>query len=235
MNLGELISNTKEFIFDIIGYIIPGFYAILLLSTCVNTIYFFQISDVTILEQTGSMILIAISYIIGHGIYLLSNWTDKVTSRIKFLSINTDDKIWKCIANSIEYKLTLIALNELYNAKNDLKVDINVEKEKSIRNLIMSYLPETDIKVYTFMFRAELSRVIGTLNLVIASLGFISIIFDLLNIGMEIFSTSNNCILLYTLLFVSYFLFDYTKGRFKRIAYSLPFTVFVSKYYPLKQ
>ena len=103
----------------------------------------------------------------------------------------------------------------------------------SIRNIAMSYTPESDTKVYTFMFRSDLCKHLSSFSILIAVFGLVSWLLYIL-FGWTLFlKTDISSIVLYLLLLASSILLFQTKVRFYKIAMGVPLSIFLSKYFKI--
>lgn len=57
-------ESFKEFVWDIIGYFIPGLYLLLILSICINSQYFYESNLLEITQKELSPVLYFLAYIL---------------------------------------------------------------------------------------------------------------------------------------------------------------------------
>lgn len=226
MDLKGFVDATKEFIWDIIGYLIPGFLLIILLSIFSNQSYFFPIPIINFEKEFLSFTMIIVAYALGHLIYGITLSIDQILD--KYLYKISKKAIEDDIEKSVPFKISQDLV------ENDLKTkgsnrDITQLSTRDLRNYVMSYFPENDRKVYTFMFRSELSNHIMSMNLILCILGLIS--WGIASMGKEfIFKSDFEYIIIYLLLLISLFPLHKTKTRFYGIAMRIPFQMFNSNY-----
>lgn len=208
----DIISSIKEFFFDIVGYLIPGF----IILTLINLVY-----GIYLPFEIDSLVALILSYILGYIVYSISLF--------KAIFIKNWPKIFLATSREeIEKKLlsldTVVLAKEYINSKVN-KNEKKLENFRSLRNVAMSKSPDSDKKIYTFMFRAELFDQLHTISIlslitsiVLLILSFWGIhsqyeLFDYLMIGIFI-------LLIMTL----------RKGwqRFFEIAMSLPFSLYLT-------
>jgi hypothetical protein len=225
-NLKSLFEAMKEFIWDIIGYFIPGFYLIILLSVTIQSKYYLES---TLVDKKGdgiNFIIIILSYVLGYLIYGLGELKEDMRGKKSF-----EDKAQDEIKNSKNYKLATELLQKKVDASN-VTTRIDQLSMKETRNLAMSYAPESDKKVYTFMFRSDLSRHIGNTSFLFGGLALLISILKLFIKSLDLIFTDSAHITMYVLLIISYFIFKKTRDRFYKIAMSIPFSLFISKNNP---
>ena len=214
-------DSFKEFIWDIIGYLLPGSYVLILLSVCVNKEYFVSPSLGTNTKDLYPFIFLVISYLIGHVVYgfgcLKEKWLRKY-SYVKTIEDNVSKR------QAFDYSKEL--LTQALAAKN-LTNKLSVASVRDVRNLVMSFIPESDQKIYTFTFRSDLANHTGNISIFVGSLGLLFSIFKC--IPMQIFKTDSTHILLYVCLVVAYIFLRETRNRFYAISIGLPFSIYTSK------
>ena len=95
----------------------------------------------------------------------------------------------------------------------------------------MSYVPEADQKIYTFMFRSELGNHIG---FVFFSFGLwlllSNICLDSINSTILIKESLLGLIQVPILIIIISYFFHVTRKRFIIIAYKIPFSIFIAKF-----
>lgn len=226
MDLKGFVDATKEFVWDIIGYLIPGFIAIVLISTFSNHIYFFPIPIVNFEKDFLVFTVMILSYTLGHLIYGFTLFIDQILEKYLFKISK------KAIEDDVEKSLPFKISQDL--VKNDLGLkgsmrDITELSARELRNYVMSYFPENDRKVYTFMFRSELCNhimstclILGLIGLISSSVAYYKKVF--------IFNSGFEYTIIYILLLLSVFPLHKTKMRFYDIAMRTPFHMFNSNY-----
>lgn len=226
MDLKGFVDAVKEFIWDIVGYLIPGFIAIILISTCANKSLFFSIPIVNFEQDFLAFTILIFSYTLGHLIYGITLLIDQTLEK-RLYRISK-----KAIVDNIQKSAPLKISLEL--VKNDLiskgsKTDVNQFSTLELRNYVMSYFPENDRKVYTFMFRSELCNHIISTSLVIGGIGLISSALSVVFVPF-VFKVSIEYITIYFLLILSIVPLHKAKIRFYSIAIRIPFDMFNSNY-----
>src|SRR5688500_5709556 len=71
-------ESFKEFVWDVIGYLIPGLYLIFLLSVFLNNDYNFSYSEYASDDETSTWKLLLVGYVAGYGIYGFGLLVDKL-------------------------------------------------------------------------------------------------------------------------------------------------------------
>ncbi|MBD8083020.1 hypothetical protein [Chryseobacterium caseinilyticum] len=208
----NIFSSVKEFIWDIIGYLIPGSLVLLLLNV---------IFDLTIPSDTGHFLFIIISYIIGYVIYGINIFIYEVCCKISFR-----DKIEREIKGRLEYTNAIDKINLKLSESFD-----GDSKVRTIRSIVMSYIPESDTKIYTFTFRSELSSSCSTVCMIFGIIGLASSTLDyLIGDKFDYFLESDyKKIIFYILLIISAIFLRNTRNKFYKMSMSLPFSIFITK------
>lgn len=214
-------DSFKEFIWDIIGFLLPGSYVLILLSVCVNKEYFVSPSLGTSTKDFYPFIFLVISYLIGHVVYGFSCLKEKWLGKHSYVK-TIEDSISK--RQSFDYSKEL--LTKALAAKN-LTNKLSVASVRDVRNLVMSFIPESDQKIYTFTFRSDLSNHTGNISIVVGIIGLLFSIFKC--IPMKLFITDSTHILLYVCLVIAYLFLRETRDRFYAISIGLPFSIYTSK------
>jgi hypothetical protein len=218
-NIKSFFDSFKEFIWDIIGYLLPGSYLLIILSVVIRQNYSLSISLLKY-DDLYFYIFVVISYLLGYLIYGLGRLKEGF-----FRAFSYQKQIEKRCAIFKTFKVSKELL-ELEINKKGLVNNINDASYREIRNIVMSYIPESDQKIYTFTFRSEFSSHIGNVSIIIGTLG----LFSLLNLSwMDFFLTDRIHIVLYICLVLSYFLFRQTRNRFYEVSISLPFSIYLAK------
>lgn len=219
--LKESFNSLKEFIWDILGYLVPGSFSLILLSVCVNKEYFLTHSLSALNDDFENIIFLIISYIIGYVVYGVGLWKEKILAKFSYVQ-----KIESEIKKSPSFSYSKVILAQSLDLKK-IPNTLDTATVRDIRNLVMSFIPERDQKIYTFTFRSELANQIGNISIIIGVMGLIFSIFN--SIPLNIFKTDNTHIILYICLIICYFLLRQTRNRFYAISVGMPFSIFTSK------
>jgi hypothetical protein len=245
MDLSKALEGIERLLLEILGYLLPGFALLFLLVNLIDQpfkqffIVFFHFNE------WG---LVAVAYVLGYIIYgsalvkdalvksiVLNsiNWIKKKIGKSEIKSLRTllDDRILQ----STEVEVTKSILKKLLaNSIPNISESIDCMSLSSLRNLAMSYVPQSDRKIYTFMFRAELSNHTETITFVFGLWGFLGLCTSRFFNQNLLLSSQEPYIYWYaTLILTSYFLAK-TKARFLGIALSIPFSIFIAEYYSVK-
>lgn len=226
MNGKEIIEAIKNFFLDIIGFFLPGFILLILLSICISPSYFIS---TTILKSTPSyynLITIVVSYILGYVIYGIGIIKDEILD-----VYSSTNKIENGIATLNEFSLALNKYNTYISTHSLGNVYPATISTSNLRNLIFSFLSnEEKNTIYTFMFRSDLCKHLYTICAILGFLGWINFGLNrLLFEDFKIFLLDTNSLILYSILIVSAFLFRKTRNYFYRIAIQIPFGMYISK------
>lgn len=158
-----------------------------------------------------------------------------ITLLLIYFGIEVRAKVEEDIKTNVQYKMCLELIKKTWNKDTIIKeIDYENISMRELRSIIMSYIPEADTKIYTFMFRAELCNHISASFLFIGFLAITQVLLDkFFNIDLGIFLTNREAIILYLALLIMSYLLYLTRIRFLRIAYKIPFTIFISRNYKL--
>lgn len=183
----KIIGSLKEFIWDIIGYLIPGFLMII-------TLNFFLVPTIAVENNflfdwnvfNTTYIIIVVAYVLGFFTYSLSMVKNDVQDFLIDLLTNT--RFHKRIKkyHSKEWEISFLA-SELFKAAKQKLEDDGVDNAlimsiKEVRNVFMSKNPEMDQKVYTFMFRSDLFSHISTIIYLVIILFISQLIFNVFEV-----------------------------------------------------
>lgn len=187
----NIIGSIKEFIWDIIGFLIPGFLLIIILNLILTSNVGVVNSFLLNWSDFGVYIIVISSYIIGYLIYSLTHFFKKLQDdSIELLENLFNTQITNNRIRNNRYTLYMGRLIKLrksnnwmvaanrsatYEAakdflKNESYTNVDNMKYNEVRNILMSRNPEMDHKVYTFMFRSDLFSHIATVLSIVSLL-----------------------------------------------------------------
>ncbi|GGX19290.1 hypothetical protein [Aquimarina muelleri] len=224
--MGDVIKNIKEFIWDVIGYLIPGFLLIIVFNLCLLPSIGIEDNFLIEWEKFSDYLIVIISYILGYVVYSLSDFKALKQDRLldflvkklpkfeSYFSKHKNNHWEKTFKESATFKNAVLFLKEKGYKDTD-KMKIN-----EIRNILMSRNPSMDQKVYTFMFRASVFNNISTILLVIISLAFIQLFTSLK--GLYFIKTTPQFIIIYFIFLFLIPLLEKGKKRFFQIAMRIP-------------
>jgi hypothetical protein len=238
MKLSDVIDAIKSFFLDFLGYFLPGIYAILLLSYVIGSQWQFDLKAIPFIKGNEDLVVLLFAYIIGYLVYSIPvPWTDYLTKVFLAKKVKTADAIIDEIGKSAEYTFTLNVLKELWVNKHKHAVLDDASAAKfnvlSLRSIAMSYCPDSDTKIYTFMFRSELCRTIGTFSILCGAAGLLSLIFHCLYQEWTLFNAGLKSGITYFILILGGLRLLASRSRFLSIAYKIPFSIFLAKYYKI--
>lgn len=213
-------DSFKEFIWDIIGYLLPGSYILILLSVCINEQYFVTSSLGDGKNDFFYFIFIVISYLLGHVVYGFGWFKEELLGRYSYVK-----KIEAKVATRKAFTLSKELLSKSLKEKG-VTEDFSNATVRDLRNIAMSFVPDQDQKIYTFTFRSELSNQTANISFIIGFLGLIFSIFS--SILFSLFKTDTAYIILYVCLIICYFFLRQTRNRFYAISVGLPFSIYTS-------
>ncbi len=218
----SFFDSFKEFIWDIIGYLIPGLYLVILVSFFTNESY--NIGIPAFFQGNEIVILIVISYVLGYIIYGLGDLKEKIRGNNSY-----SKRILSPISSTIVFKESKRLMSEKDPKQESFNKDLETIDVRGLRNIVMSYVPEADQKIYTFTFRSELSRHTGLVSLIIGCLGMMFTFIHCRWPQIDLFKTEITYVLFYLLLVGAYFLLREPRDKFYRIAITLPFNLFIAR------
>jgi hypothetical protein len=216
----SFFDSFKEFIWDIIGYLLPGSYALILLSVCVNCEYFVSPSLGTHTNDFYPFVFLVTSYLLGYVIYGFGWLKEKGLGKHSYVK-----RIESDIAKRPAFAYSKELLTQVLEAKK-VTSKLNTSTLRDVRNLVMSFIPESDQKIYTFTFRSELSNQTGNISIIIGIMGLIFSCFK--SIPLHIFKTDTAHIIIYICLLACYVFLRQTRNRFYAIAVGLPFSIYTA-------
>ena len=232
--MGEIIQSIKEFVWDIIGYLIPGFTLIVVFNFITPTNIGVENSFIFDWNIFDSYLIIVISYLMGFVVYgvtifkirnqdlIISGIEKRLENKIeenekfkkgfnKFLG-SKHSRFWqrKFKDSSTVKSARSFLVDEGYKDVN--KMDLN-----EIRNILMSRNPVMDEKVYTFMFRSSVFDHLSTILIIM--LTFVLIQKILIFFGSDVTFIKIGGV--YTVFYLISILIIPLLGNSKRIFYSI--------------
>jgi hypothetical protein len=212
----DIMDSIKEFIWDIIGYLIPGLYLFILLYICLDNSY---LSCIPVPPNLQVWVIMIVSYIFGYAIYGLGALKEHILGDKSYVKI-IESKVKSRIAFEITRKDIISKFT---------KTDSNFENAtvRDFRSIAMGLFPESEKKIYTFTFRADISNHAGNISFLIGAIGIVSIILKCI-FSFYLFKTDVLFIIIYVCLIISYFLFEQTRNKFYAISIGLPFSIYSS-------
>lgn len=222
----NIIQNLKEFIWDIIGYLIPGFLLIIVGN-------FFLIPDIEIYndflfdwEYFGPYLIIVLSYCLGYIVYGITMFKIKIQDNLLDLICSFINFNFFSSRKSGAWRESFEKSGTYANAKKFLSVNgvenIDSFKVNEIRNILMSRDPSMDQKVYTFMFRSSLFDHISTILILTVFTAIFQLLFNVWEFHYMKFDTPYLIIYL-IFLFIIPMLGD-QKRKFFSISQRIPFS-----------
>lgn len=219
-NLKGFFDSFKEFIWDIIGYLLPGSYILILLSVCVNEEYFITPSLGPENNDFLPFIFIVISYLLGHVAYGFGWLKEELLGKYSYVK-QIESKIANRMAFALSKKIILASLQV-----KGITEDFSSSTVRDIRSIAMSFIPEQDQKIYTFTFRSDLSNQTANISIIIGILGMLFSIIS--SFPYRIFKTDPAHIVVYLCLIVCYLFLRQTRNRFYAISIGLPFSIYTA-------
>ncbi|MES2478294.1 MAG: hypothetical protein V4561_04360 [Bacteroidota bacterium] len=219
-NVKSFFESFKEFTWDIVGYLLPGAYALILLSVCVNKEFFIHPSFGKNTKELYPFIFISISYLLGHLVYGIACLKEGILGKCSYTN-----KIERQISSQKAFILSKQLISNALNAKG-ITDDLSIASVRDLRSIAMSFIPQHDHKIYTFTFRSEISNHTGNISIIVAAFGILFSFFK--SIPYQVFKTDSNYCILYTCLICCYFLLRLTRNKFYEISVGLPFSIYTA-------
>lgn len=219
----NFFDSFKEFVWDIIGYLLPGSYLLILLSICINENLFISTKIKLTNEDSNLFIFLLGSYLLGYLVYGLSFLKEKKLGNKSYMK-----KIEKNISDRKAINWAKEILRTKFKTVN-IEEDFSDTSVRDLRNVVMSFIPEADQKIYTFTFRSDVSNNTANISLILGILGTISCLINLVT-DFLLFNTGLAYLIFYICLIGAYYLLRETRNRFYAISMSIPFSIFTSKH-----
>jgi len=213
-------DSFKEFIWDIIGYLLPGSYILILLSVCINQEFFVAPSLGTSTNDFYPFIFLIVSYLLGHVVYGFGWAKEELLGKYSYVK-----KIEANVSTRIAFLLSKKLISKALLTKG-ITDDLSTASLRDVRSIAMSYIPEHDQKIYTFTFRSDLSNQTGNISIVVGISGLVFSFFK--SIPLDLFKTDTSHVIMYVCLIICYFFLRKTRNRFYAISIGLPFSIYTA-------
>lgn len=218
----NFFDSFKEFIWDIIGYLLPGTYVLILLSACISNEYFVNSPITHFFPDLNVYVFIVISYLLGYVSYGFGWLKEKILGKRSYVK-----KIESNVSKRKAFSLTKELITKGLAAKG-VTDDLANSTVRDIRSIAMSFIPESDQKIYTFTFRSELSNQIANISFSIGALGML--LWPIQNkFSFSLFLSDHKHIILYVCLMIVYFFLREARDRFYAMSINLPFSIYTAK------
>lgn len=220
-SIKSFFESFKEFIWDIVGYILPGAYCLILLSISVHSDYWLNVDSI-FSNKYYPYVIVIISYLLGYAIYGLNIIIQNKIFGEKSHTKTIENKINK----RISYQTTKSILQKKFQEKG-IDSDLENASLRDLRSIVMGFFPEQDQKTYTFAFRADIANHAGTISLFFGILGLLSSIINYIS-PFNVMIVDTIHIMLYIILVFSYFPFSSMRDHFYEFSQNLPFSLLLS-------
>jgi len=241
MDLSKALEGIEKLFLEILGYLLPGVALLYLTSFCLRETTLTLPFDVATMNE---WLLVALAYLLGYLVYGVALVRDtlyesavlRLWSKIRKKEIKSDRlAVFDRVNESFEIEVSRRILSDLLaHVVPDVPDRIEKMNVQGVRNLAMSYVPQSDRKVYTFMFRADLCDHLSVVALVLGAWGILSCVSGSV-FGMQlILSTKDSFLYSYLLLIVATYFLHKTRIRFLGISMSIPFSMFIAEYHKLE-
>jgi hypothetical protein len=226
MKIDDITDTLRELFFEFLGFLVPGASLLFLTSTFIRSDWYVVNSYFHSHPSWEAVVVIIAAYSFGHAIYGIALSRDKILNKLSAI-IETPQKIEAEIEATKEFEETKKIIES--------KWGINFSGKRlmhDVRNAAMSYVPEVDNKIYKSKFRSELCNNLGVLAFFFPLVALFAISIEKLFHAKAVFLSTPEAILCYIALMISSIFFRKTRMRFLRIAYSIPFSIFMAKIKP---
>lgn len=176
------MESLKEFIWDIIGYLIPGAFLLIVFNFCLVKDEFEYYSFIIDWAVFGPSLFIVVSYVLGYVVYSFTKYKiyiqDKLINLVIFLCFNKDNFITKFFRkrHSEDWKANFKS-SKLYQAViNKMKKDyptIDQMEINEVRNILMTKNSAQSEIIYTFMFRSSIFDHVSTIFMLVLIVYFL--------------------------------------------------------------
>ncbi|WP_412987674.1 hypothetical protein [Pontimicrobium sp. IMCC45349] len=239
--MGEIIQSLKEFVWDIIGYLIPGFALLIVFNFITPTNIAVEDNFLFDWNIFDSFLIIVISYLLGFVVYGITIFKirnqDLIISEIekRFENRIQENKKFKKRFNKYigskhsrfwqrKFKdSSTVKSARSFLTDNGYK-DVNKMQLNEMRNILMSRNPEMDEKVYTFMFRSSVFDHLSTILMIVCIAALIQIILSLFGSEFFFIKTGGTYNFLYSLFVFIIPLLGNSKRIFYSISQRIPFS-----------
>ncbi|WBL25719.1 hypothetical protein [Zunongwangia sp. HGR-M22] len=238
--MGDIISSLKEFIWDIIGYLIPGFLLILMFNFIIVPGLIWDNNFLFNWELFMPSLIVVLSYCLGFVVYSLTIF--KVRNQdiiVDFLKRKFDSNLNNERAkqrfnsyigskHSRYWELSFLKSSTIESAKTFLKNEgyENVDQMKinEMRNILMSRNPEMDDKVYTFMFRSSVFDHVSTILMLVCFIALVQLTLFWIGTEIQIIKIEKSYLVLYFIFLGLIPLLGNSKRMFRSISQRIPFS-----------
>ena len=170
------MESLKEFVWDIIGYLIPGAFLLITLNFCLDKREFEYDNFLIDWDAFGTSLVVIVSYVLGYLVYSFTKYKiylqDRLIKFIIYLNFGRDNFITRFFKkrHSEEWK-EKFKNSKLYEAAiTKLKVEyptIDKMEINEVRNILMSKNPTQSETIYTFMFRSSIFDHVSTIFILV--------------------------------------------------------------------
>lgn len=210
-------ESFKEFVWDILGYILPGAYCLILMSLSIDSNYWLNVNSV-FESQYYPYVIVVISYLLGYAVYGVNIIIKDILGKKSYTKVIENE-----VKGRTNYQITMSILQKKYDDKG-IYFDSKKATLRDLRSIAMGFFPEQDQKVYTFAFRADIANHAGTISVFVGAMGLLSVSANCVGF-FEIFIVDKIHFIFYIVLVLSYFPFSSMRNMFYRISLGLPFSL----------
>ena len=153
MEVKDAVATLKDWFFDLAGLFLPGAALLFLVGLIVNNLFTLSTISLHYSQKVELNVAFALAaYIVGYVIYGVSESINLIYS--------FKDRLKAAILTSSK---EVALFKELLAAKGESFPSFtNHANFEELRNFAMSISPESDSKIYTFTFRADICNQLGT-------------------------------------------------------------------------
>jgi len=192
--MDNIIQSLKEFIWDIIGYLVPGAFLLILINFLVSTENLVENKFLFDWNVFQNSLIILLAYVFGYIIYSITSYKIYIQDKLIEFILN-HFKIEPQSGSFVKYINHFAGKrhsnlwthefkkSELYKAvisklKNEIP-NIELMKVNEVRNILMTKNDKQSQVIYTFMFRSSIFDHISTTFIIVLFLLGIQEIFSL--------------------------------------------------------
>ncbi len=216
----NFIDSLREVSFEVIGFMIPGFIYLVLILTTINNELLTNFTIVALPQTIYSWVFLILSYILGYVALGLSLICSNIFGKCSYQNINEKQlqvpKLFKACLNK-------------YNTENPESPLTEEDGIRELRTRVMSFIPESDNKIYSFKFRSDLCENISKVLFLHSLISLLLSSIQRLGCINVIVNDTNGFICFYIILIIIAYILTVVRDRFYDIGMRVPLSIFLSK------
>lgn len=212
----NIIDSFKEISYDLLGFFIPGFIGIFTASLFLNSQFVNSIFIPKFLISVEVLIIIVVSYIMGYFAMGISEYKKEISGKFSYKEV---------IQNKIEQLDLFTDALSKYKEVSRIENDINL---RPLRTRVMSYIPESDGKVYNFRFRSDLCE--NTICILVFNILGVSFLLGIEFVtGYLILKDFHSVAFMIIFMIIFVVFLGFTRNRYYNLTMRIPLSIFLSK------